>query len=72
VKRKPHEYQRRQLELVDRRVAQVFAGPLGLKLFPPPLKLPKGTIGQVWHEQQHSDPGQRWLRGVIADVAKTL
>jgi DNA-binding transcriptional LysR family regulator len=57
---------------LDRRVAEVFAGPLGLKLFPPPLKLPKGTVGQVWHEQQHSDAGQRWLRALIADVARAL
>ena len=57
---------------LDRRVAEVFAGPLGLKLFPPPLKLPKGTIGQVWHQQQHTDPAQRWLRGVIAEVANDL
>ena len=57
---------------LDRRVAEVFAGPLGLKLFPPPLKLPKGTIGQVWHEQQEGDPGQRWLRQLIAEVASKL
>jgi DNA-binding transcriptional LysR family regulator len=57
---------------LDRRVAEVFAGPLGLKLFPPPLKLPKGTIGQVWHEQQDGDPAQRWLRALIADVAREL
>ena len=57
---------------LDRRVAEVFARPLGLKLFPPPLKLPRGTIGQVWHEQQHADPGQRWLRALIADVASKL
>jgi DNA-binding transcriptional LysR family regulator len=57
---------------LDRRVAEVFAGPLGLKLFPPPLPLPKGTVGMVWHEQQDADPGQRWLRDVIAEVAATL
>ena len=57
---------------LDRRVAQVFAGPLGLKLFPPPLKLPKGTVGQVWHEQQHTDPAHRWLRDTIAKVAAEL
>lgn len=57
---------------LDRRVAEVFARPLGLRLFPPPLKLPKGSIGQVWHEQQNADPGQRWLRNLIADVAKQL
>jgi DNA-binding transcriptional LysR family regulator len=57
---------------LDRRVAQVFAAPLGLKLFPPPLKLPKGSVGQVWHEQQHTDLAQRWLRQTIAEVAATL
>jgi DNA-binding transcriptional LysR family regulator len=57
---------------LDRRVAQVFAAPLGLRLFPPPLKLPKGSVGQVWHEQQHGDPAQRWLRQMIAEVAATL
>jgi DNA-binding transcriptional LysR family regulator len=57
---------------LDRRVAEVFARPLGLKLFRPPLALPKGSIGQVWHEQQNADPGQRWLRSVIAEVAATL
>ncbi len=57
---------------LDRRVAEVFAKPLGLKLFAPPLKLPKGTIGQVWHQQQDGDPAQRWLRATIADVASAL
>jgi len=57
---------------LDRRVAEVFARPLGLALFPPPIKLPKGTIGQVWHDQQDSDPAQRWLRALIAEVAQEL
>jgi DNA-binding transcriptional LysR family regulator len=57
---------------LDRRVAEVFAGPLGLKLLPPPIKLPKGTIGQVWHDQQASDPALRWLRELIAEVAREL
>lgn len=57
---------------LDRRVAEVFAKPLGLKLFAPPIKLPKGTIGQVWHQQQDADPAQRWLRELIVDVASKL
>lgn len=57
---------------LDRRVAEVFAKPLGLTLLTPPIALPRGSIGQVWHAQQHSEPGQRWLRGVIADVAREL
>lgn len=57
---------------LDRRVAEVFARPLGLKLFAPPLSLPRGTVGQVWHEQQHRDPAQIWLRQTIAEVAAEL
>ncbi len=57
---------------LDRRVAEVFARPLGLKLFPPPLKLPRGTVGQVWHEQQARDPAQIWLRDQVAAVAADL
>jgi hypothetical protein len=26
----------------------------------------------VWHEQQDADPAQRWLRGVIKEVAAAL
>jgi DNA-binding transcriptional LysR family regulator len=57
---------------LDRRVAEVFARPLGLKLFAPPLALPKGSVGQVWHEQQDRDPAQIWLRQTIAEVAASL
>jgi DNA-binding transcriptional LysR family regulator len=57
---------------LDRRVAELLGAPLGLRLLEPPLELPRGTIGQVWHEQRESDPAQRWLRGVIAEVAAEL
>lgn len=57
---------------LDRRVAQVFARPLGLKLFAPPLSLPKGSIGQVWHEQHERDPALVWLRSTIAEVSSAL
>jgi hypothetical protein len=26
----------------------------------------------VWHDQQNTDPGQRWLRALIAEVAADL
>jgi DNA-binding transcriptional LysR family regulator len=57
---------------LDRRVAEVFAKPMGLRLLPPPLKLPRGSIGQVWHQQHERDPAQRWLRQLISDVAREL
>lgn len=54
------------------RVASAFAEPLGLRTFAPPLPLPKGRIGQVWHEQLEHDPGHRWLRTLIADECQRL
>jgi DNA-binding transcriptional LysR family regulator len=57
---------------LSERVARAFADPLGLRLFPPPLPLPKGRIGQVWHEQAEHDPAQRWFRALIAEECRTL
>ncbi|HEY3253538.1 MAG TPA: LysR family transcriptional regulator, partial [Polyangiaceae bacterium] len=47
---------------VNARVATAFADSLGLRVFKPPLALPKGRVGQVWHEQLEHDPAQRWFR----------
>ena len=57
---------------VDARVATAFASPLGLRVFAPPLPLPKGRIGQVWHEQLDRDPGHRWFRELIRDECRKL
>jgi DNA-binding transcriptional LysR family regulator len=57
---------------VSRRVASSFAGPLRLRVLPPPLSLPRSTIGQVWHEQMDGDPGHRWLRGLIERLCREL
>lgn len=34
-----------------------------------PLDAPTVTIGQRWHARDNDDPGHRWLRGLIAEVA---
>jgi DNA-binding transcriptional LysR family regulator len=57
---------------INRRVAEAFARPLGLRILEPPLALPRGRIGQVWHEQFKSDPGHVWFRGLIERVAADL
>jgi len=57
---------------VNARVATVFAGSLGLRVFAPPLPLPKGRIGQVWHEQLEHDPAQRWFRQLIVEECRKL
>jgi DNA-binding transcriptional LysR family regulator len=57
---------------VNARVATAFADSLGLRVFAPPLPLPRGRIGQVWHEQLEHDPAQRWFRALIAEECRKL
>jgi DNA-binding transcriptional LysR family regulator len=55
---------------VGRRVAESAARTLPLRILPPPLPLPRGTVGQAWHERTNASPAHAWLRGVVADVAR--
>ena len=57
---------------VNARVATAFADSLGLRVFAPPLPLPKGRIGQVWHEQLEHDPAQSWFRQLIVEECRKL
>jgi DNA-binding transcriptional LysR family regulator len=49
-------------------MAQILRGPLDLQLFDPPLKLPTIDVSQHWHERFHRDLGNRWIRGVFAEL----
>jgi DNA-binding transcriptional LysR family regulator len=33
-----------------------------------PIEVPKFQIKLHWHERFHHDPGNRWLRGLAADL----
>ena len=57
---------------VSRRVAAEFAGPLRLRVFELPLEVPRGTVGQVWHERTHDSAAHAWLRKLIAEVAREV
>lgn len=57
---------------VSERVADVFAPSLGLRRFPPPIPLPTGRVGQVWHTHLDADPGHAWLRNIIIEEASQL
>lgn len=43
----------------------IFSGLLGIRVFPPPVSLPRFRRKQYWHERNHMDPGFRWLRRVF-------
>lgn len=54
------------------RVAQVLAGPLGLAVLRPPLRVPRFTMAMAWHRRVDEEPGHRWLRGVLGEVARSV
>ena len=49
------------LGAVMRRAARV-------KLLTAPVELPSYFVKQHWHERYHHDAGNRWLRGVVAEL----
>ncbi|MES1204563.1 MAG: LysR family transcriptional regulator [Pseudomonadota bacterium] len=55
---------------ISRRVAETFAQHLPLRVLPPPLKLPRGSVRQVWHERTHASPAHTWLRNLIKEETR--
>src|SRR6185369_3396692 len=49
-----------------RQIGETLAGMADLKVMKCPLTLPPVTIKQHWHARYHDEPGNRWLRGVVA------
>lgn len=53
---------------VPQKLAESAAKPFGLKWITPPLALPTLQTNVFWHRRFNHDPGNQWLRGLIADV----
>ncbi|MDN4053981.1 LysR family transcriptional regulator [Massilia sp. YIM B02763] len=53
---------------VPQKLAESAAKPFGLKWIEPPLALPTLQTNVFWHRRFNHDPGNQWLRGLIADV----
>ncbi len=51
------------------RLARLFASQLGLSLSPPPVALPEVALSLLWHASYEADPGHRWLRQTLVEVA---
>lgn len=51
-------------------VADVLAGPLNLRTFKVPLRVPAQAWHMVWHAENDDDPAHRWLRGQIKGFAQ--
>ncbi len=53
-------------------LADKLASAVGLAQRPPPAELDLAPVDlpMVWHERSHRDPKQRWIRGVLAELAR--
>lgn len=49
-------------------LASSLAAPFSLRMFMPPIRLPRIEISQHWHERFHREPGNQWIRGVFLDL----
>ena len=53
---------------LPRHIGETLAKMGGLRVFACPIPVPTFTVKQHWHVRYHQDPGNRWLRGVIATL----
>lgn len=53
---------------IPTRLGEMLAGRGHFKTYPVPFPLPDYSVKQHWHERQHNDPGNRWLRGLHRDL----
>ncbi|MNF14001.1 HTH-type transcriptional regulator SyrM 1 [compost metagenome] len=55
-----------------RRLAELYAEHLPLRLLPPPVQLPVMQEHMLWHRSMERDPMHRWLRERISEFTQQL
>lgn len=53
---------------VPRPLGRLMAGALPVVVLPHPLKLPRLSIRQFWHERFNAEPSNRWLRRTLREA----
>jgi DNA-binding transcriptional LysR family regulator len=53
---------------VPQKLAERASLPFGLEWIVPPLALPSLQTNVFWHRRYNQDPGNQWLRGLLAEV----
>jgi len=59
----------RRIATMHRRLAELYARHLPLRLLDPPFDIPQLTEALQWHKDFDSDPGRTWLRGIFSSLA---
>lgn len=50
------------------RLAEVLARNHRIKVLSLPIKIPSYDVKQYWHERQHNNPANKWLRGLVTNI----
>jgi DNA-binding transcriptional LysR family regulator len=53
-------------------LARLAPADLPVRALAPPLRLPRHSVNLVWHERFSNDPGHRWLRNLVLEVARAI
>ncbi|MDB5930519.1 MAG: transcriptional regulator, LysR family [Polaromonas sp.] len=53
---------------LPRHIGETLARAAGLRVLPCPFEIPGFTVKQYWHARYHHDAGNRWLRGLCAEL----
>lgn len=53
-----------------RRLFDPLDAPLPLRLFKPPVAIPRFRVVQSWHVRHDADPGHQWLRNLVREVGQ--
>lgn len=62
----------RRIATLQRRLAELYARYLPLRVLEPPFELPSLTEALQWHKDFGDDPGRMWLRGIMGSVAANM
>jgi LysR family nod box-dependent transcriptional activator len=61
-----------RIATLQRRLAELYARYLPLRVLEPPFELPSMTEALQWHKDFSDDPGRAWLRGIMGSVAANM
>lgn len=53
---------------IPARLADELASTHKIKILPSPIKIPPYDVKQYWHERQHHNPANKWLRGLVTSI----
>ena len=53
---------------LPRQIGETLAHAAGLRMLTCPVEIPGFTVKQYWHARYHHDAGNRWLRGLCAEL----